>query len=100
MGYYQELNSQKTLNSLRNILPLTALVIRDGVRHEINIQELVPGDIVALNAGDKIPGDGILLKSVALLVDESILTGESKTVEKSFDDKTQPLYIGDYRSFW
>ena len=43
MGYYQELNSQKTLNSLRNILPLTALVIRDGIRHEINIQELVPG---------------------------------------------------------
>ena len=87
MGYYQELSSQKTLISLRNILQPTALVIRNGSRHEINIQELVPGDIVALNAGDKIPGDGILLDGISLLVDESILTGESKAVEISSDDK-------------
>jgi Ca2+-transporting ATPase len=45
MGYFQELSSQKTLTSLRNILKPTALVIRDGLRREINIQELVPGDL-------------------------------------------------------
>lgn len=83
MGYFQELNSQKTLISLRNILKPTALVIRNGIRREINIQELVPGDIVALNAGDKIPGDGILLEGTKLLVDESMLTGESNAVEMS-----------------
>ncbi|MFA6184767.1 MAG: HAD-IC family P-type ATPase [Candidatus Shapirobacteria bacterium] len=90
MGYYQELSSQKTLISLRNILQPTALVIRNGSRHEINIQELVPGDIIALNAGDKIPGDGILLDGISLLVDESILTGESKAIEISSDDKNHP----------
>jgi len=93
MGYYQELSSQKTLISLRNILQPTALVIRNGSRHEINIQELVPGDIVALNAGDKIPGDGILLDGISLLVDESILTGESKAVEISSDDKNNPSLL-------
>ncbi|MDD2224693.1 MAG: HAD-IC family P-type ATPase [Candidatus Shapirobacteria bacterium] len=90
MGYYQELSSQKTLVSLRNILQPTALVIRNGSRHEINIQELVPGDIIALNAGDKIPGDGILLDGISLLVDESILTGESKAIEISSSDKNSP----------
>lgn len=96
MGYYQELSSQKTLVSLRNILQPTALVIRNGSRHEINIQELVPGDIVALNAGDKIPGDGILLDGISLLVDESILTGESRAVEISSKDKNNPglLHMG------
>ena len=87
MGYYQELSSQKTLVSLRNILQPTALVIRNGFRHEISIQELVPGDIVALNAGDKIPGDGFLLEGVSLLVDESILTGESSAIEILPNDK-------------
>lgn len=94
MGYYQELSSQKTLESLRNILKPTALVIRNGLRHEINIQELVPGDIVALNAGDIIPGDGILLDGVTLLVDESILTGESKAVEKTSNTKNNTLFMG------
>lgn len=95
MGYFQELSSQKTLTSLRNILKPTALVIRNGLRREINIQELVPGDIVALNAGDKIPGDGTLLEGTHLLVDESILTGESIAVIKSSNRPTQGiLYMG------
>lgn len=95
MGYFQELSSQKTLSSLRNILKPTALVIRNGLRREINIQELVPGDIVALNAGDKIPGDGSLLESNHLLVDESILTGESTAVEISLDNaKSSILHMG------
>lgn len=95
MGYFQELNSQKTLTSLRNILKPTALVIRSGIRSEINIQELVPGDIVALNAGDKIPGDGVLLEGIKLLVDESILTGESNAVEMSLNqDSPCLLHMG------
>lgn len=96
MGYFQELSSKKTLTSLRNILEPNALVIRNGQRHEINIQELVPGDVVALNSGDKIPADGVLLESIGLLIDESILTGESRAVEKSLTDKTKSssLFMG------
>jgi len=86
MGYFQELSSQKTLLSLRNILKPTALVIRDGIRKEIAIERLVPGDIVALNAGDKIPADGKLLEHTQLLVDESMLTGESKAIAMSADE--------------
>jgi len=93
MGYFQELSSQKTLLSLRNILKPTALVIREGLRKEITIQELVPGDIVALNAGDKVPADGKLLDHTQLLVDESILTGESKAIP--FSDTTHSqLHMG------
>jgi len=83
MGYIQELSSQKTLLSLRNILKPTALVIRDGSRREITIEELVPGDIVALNAGDKIPADGKILEQTHLLIDESLLTGESRAIDFS-----------------
>lgn len=93
LGYYQELSSQKTLVSLRNILQPTALVVRNGSRREIGIQELVPGDIVALNAGDKIPGDGILLDGINLLIDESILTGESRAIEISSNDKKNSKFL-------
>lgn len=95
MGYFQELSSQKTLLSLRNILKPSALVIRSGVRLEINIEELVPGDIVVLNSGDKIPGDGVLLEGNNLLIDESMLTGESRAVEKMMgDDNKNALFMG------
>lgn len=95
MGYFQELSSQQTLLSLRNILKPMALVIRNGIRFEINIEELVPGDIVVLNSGDKIPSDGVLLEGNGLLVDESMLTGESRAVEKSIDPKGQnSLFMG------
>jgi len=95
MGYFQELSSQQTLLSLRNILKPMALVIRNGIRFEINIEELVPGDIVVLNSGDKIPGDGVLLEGNGLLVDESMLTGESRAVEKSIGPKGQnSLFMG------
>jgi len=95
MGYFQELSSQQTLVSLRNILKPTALVIRRRIRSEINIEELVPGDIVVLNSGDKIPGDGVLLEGNSLLIDESMLTGESRAVEKSINNTTKSiLYMG------
>lgn len=95
MGYFQELSSQQTLLSLRNILKPSALVIRSGVRLEINIEELVPGDIVVLNSGDKIPGDGILLEGNNLLIDESMLTGESRAIEKMTGEKGKnSLFMG------
>ncbi len=80
MGFFQEFSSQKTLASLRNILKPTNLVIRNGQRQEIDIEELVPGDLVVLAMGDKVPADGEIIESTNLLINEAILTGESKAL--------------------
>ena len=60
MGFFQEYRAQKTLVALRNILKPKIIAIRNGQRKEIEISELVPGDIVVIGSGDKIPADGFL----------------------------------------
>ncbi len=82
MGFFQEYKAQKTLIALRKIIKPIAIVIRDGQRKEIENSQLVPGDIVVLGSGDKIPADGVLKETVNLLVSEAILTGEEEAVEK------------------
>jgi len=81
----QQFRAQKALESLRQISALKATVIRDGKKlgQEINTRDLVPGDIVILNQGAKVPADGRVLKSTNLTVDEAPLTGESVAVEKN-----------------
>jgi Ca2+-transporting ATPase len=88
LGFVQEYQAQKTYTALKGLLKPTTTVLRDGERREVEIWELVPGDLVLLNAGEKVPGDGILLESTKLVVDEAILTGESEPVNKAVDDKT------------
>lgn len=78
----QENSAEKSLEALMSMNSPTCLVIRDGIPKNIESQELVPGDIVILRAGDKVPADGRLIESVDLLVDESSLTGESEASEK------------------
>ncbi len=87
MGFYQEFNAKKTLQALHGLLKPKTIVIRNGIRQEIEAIELVPGDIVVLGSGDKVPADGRLLESISLLINESILTGESEAVEKCDSDK-------------
>jgi Ca2+-transporting ATPase len=82
LGFVQEYQAQRTYTALKSLLKPTTTVIRDGERREIVVHELVPGDLVLLNAGEHIPGDGILLESAKLSVDEAILTGESEPVNK------------------
>jgi Ca2+-transporting ATPase len=82
MGFYQEYSANKTLEALKKILKPQALVIRGGKRKIIDIRELVPGDLVVLGAGDKVPADGVYFDGTNLLVDEAILTGESAAIEK------------------
>ncbi len=94
MGFFQEYKAQKTLVSLQKVLKPKTLVIRDGVRKTIEASELVPGDLVALSAGDNVPADGELLETTAMLVNESILTGEAEAVEKSPKDKRNHLFMG------
>ncbi len=90
VGYIQEDKAQKALDSIRNLLSLKALVLRDGRRSEIPAEALVPGDIVILKAGDKVPADMRLISVSRFEVDESSLTGESVAVSKS----AQPVRAG------
>lgn len=94
MGFYQEHKAQKTLEALRNILQPTAFVLRDGQRQEINISEIVPGDLVYLGSGDKISADGELIEGTNILINEAILTGEEEAREKKANSKDNLLYMG------
>ena len=82
IGFIQEGKAETAINSLRNLLTLQTMVMREGKSLLIPSEELVPGDIVLLESGDKIPADVRILHSKSLKVDESLLTGESVPVEK------------------
>ncbi|MDO9106038.1 MAG: HAD-IC family P-type ATPase [Methylovulum sp.] len=82
LGFYQEFQAEKSLAALKKMLALQAKVRRDGIILVIPAEQLVPGDIVILEAGDKIPADGRILSIQALEADESSLTGESAPVAK------------------
>ena len=87
LGFHQEFKAEKSLSALKKMLAFQAKVRRDALTFEIPIEQLVPGDIVILDAGSKIPADGRIIKAHALEVDESSLTGESIPVSK----QTHPL---------
>ncbi|MCL2684587.1 MAG: cation-translocating P-type ATPase, partial [Synergistaceae bacterium] len=78
----QEMGAEKALDALKNMHAHMTVVVRDGDKRDIDVKELVPGDILALEAGDKIPADARLIESINLKVEESVLTGESVPVEK------------------
>jgi len=82
LGFVQEYRAEQALEALRQLSAPTATVMRDGVEQEISAATLVPGDIVLLEAGDKVPADGRLLEVAALRLEEASLTGESRPVTK------------------
>jgi len=81
-GFFQEYKAEKSIAMLSKLTSPTAKVIREGKEMIIPVAALVPGDIVLLEAGDKINADIRLIEAINLTVDESILTGESNTVNK------------------
>ena len=83
LGSVQEYQAERTYTALKGLLRPTATVIRDGERAEVPVSELVPGDLAVLTAGEKVPGDGLLLETIKLAVEEAILTGESEPVVKT-----------------
>lgn len=83
LTFYQHRKTERALESLRNLSAPRAMVIRDGKSNRIPGGEVVPGDIIQLNSGDRIPADGKVLESLNLMVDEAILTGESIAVHKA-----------------
>ena len=95
IGFLQEGKAEKAMDAIRHILALRAFVIRDGRRHTIAGEHLVPGDVVLLKAGDKVPADLRLLKTHGLQIQESILTGESMAVEKQTRPVEFEALLGD-----
>jgi P-type Ca2+ transporter type 2C len=83
IGFVQENKAEKSLDALRSMLVAHTRVRRDGDLHNIETSQLVPGDIVLFEAGDRIPADGRLLTATHLEIEEAALTGESHPAEKS-----------------
>ena len=82
MGVIQESKAEKSIEALQQMTPPKAKVVRDGVTNEINAEDLVPGDIVILEAGNYVPADGRIIESFNLKIEESSLTGETEPVLK------------------
>ncbi|MFX1464408.1 MAG: cation-translocating P-type ATPase [Promethearchaeota archaeon] len=95
LGFYQEYQAERALESLKKLAPHFAKVRRGGRVMEIDIEEVVPGDIVLIEEGDKFPADLRLFKEFSLYVDEAILTGESKPVKKHIKPVEKKMILAD-----
>ena len=93
IGIVQESRSERVLEALRNLASPRALVVRDGTQRRIPGREVVPGDILLLSEGDRIPADAVVLECSELLADESLLTGESVAVRKRPAAQEQPAAV-------
>jgi Ca2+-transporting ATPase len=102
----QQYRAQKALEALREISALEATVLRENIQLKIPTREIVPGDIVMLNQGNKIPADGRILESMNLTIDQAPLTGESEPIEKNnitiqkndlpIQKQTNMVFMGTY----
>ncbi len=95
IGFLQEGKAEKTLAAIRKMLSLTAHLVRDGRRLTTPAEDLVPGDVVLLESGDKVPADLRLLEVKNLRIEEAALTGESEPTEKSIDSVAAQPPLGD-----
>ena len=95
IGFIQEGKAEKAMDAIRDMLALRADVIREGKRQNIRAEALVPGDIVLLDAGNKIPADLRLLSTHGLQIQEAVLTGESIPVQKRIEAVEADSSLGD-----
>lgn len=99
IGYIQEYKAEESVRALKKMVVPKARIIRDGKEKEINSEEVVPGDIVLLASGTKVPADIRLLHAIELKVDEAMLTGESVPAEKiTLPIKEDRLTPGDQKN--
>ena len=99
MGLIQEAKAEKSIESLKKLTPQLAKTIRDGKIQEINAEELVPGDIIELEAGGFVPADCRLIKTYNLKIEESSLTGETEPVVKQSESISQKdIPLGDMKN--
>ncbi|MEA3370996.1 MAG: cation-transporting P-type ATPase, partial [Campylobacterota bacterium] len=108
IGYIQEVKAQEAIESLKKMMNTEAVVIRDGKKITVSSMDIVPGDIVLLESGSKVPADMRLIESKDLKVDESMLTGESVSTLKNIalqerditlNDRDNMTYSGTYVTY-
>lgn len=95
IGFIQEGKAEKALDAIRNMLSQQAMVKRDGLFINLPADQLVPGDVVLLQSGDKVPADVRLFKTRELRIEEAMLTGESVPAEKNHQAVSEHATIGD-----
>jgi potassium/sodium efflux P-type ATPase len=98
IGYIQEAKAEKAIDSIKRMLSPTAIAVRGGAKVSVPARELVPGDIVHLYSGDKVPADLRIVQQKNLQIDEAALTGESLPVEKITEALPAELSLGDRRN--
>lgn len=95
VGFYQENKANNSLRSLKKMVRVSAKIIREGNQKEIDSSELVPGDIIRISAGDKVPADARIIKSKNLKSDESSITGEWIATEKKSERLDANTQVGN-----
>jgi Ca2+-transporting ATPase len=98
LGFIQEYRSEKAVEALKKMTTPTASVLRDGKEARIPAAELVPGDVLLLYAGDKVPADGRIIEAFTLKTDEAPLTGESSPVQKSIEVLPEQTQLNDRKN--
>jgi len=98
IGFCQELSAHRSLEALKQIATTRAVVLRDNIRKSIEARLIVPGDILLLEAGDKVPADARIIEAVRLKTEEAALTGESVPVEKHAGVVPSEATLGDRRN--
>ena len=98
VGFVQEGRAAQALGGMRALLSPHAMVMRDGMRVPIDVANIIPGDIVALEPGDRVPADLRLLRARGLAIEEAALTGESVAAEKREDPVAADAPLGDRSS--
>ena len=102
LGVYQENKAEEAIEALQKMTAATSKVLRDGRKVVIPSSELVPGDVIILEAGDAVPADGRIISSASLKIEESSLTGESEPVSKFIDilhlENSDTVPLGDRKN--
>ena len=105
ISFIEEYKASQSIQSLHKVMKLKVKVLRNGEEGEIDSTQLIPGDIIFLSEGDKVPSDGRIIEGFGLKVDESVLTGESVSADKSnmevpqetiLAERTNMVYSGTY----
>jgi len=95
VGYVQEGRAEQALGALAELVAPMATAVRDGVKHAVVVDDLVPGDIVILDAGDRVPADLRLIHAKGVGIDEALLTGESVAAQKQEEPLLRDAVLAD-----